>query len=98
MALLERLYGRWILTEQQEGGIKVYQKTNKIEVSVGDEGFEIKSNGEFIKYGKSFSGTPMKITGRFQLNENTLYAYFNDPYLDSMFTILSVDENTLKVR
>jgi hypothetical protein len=98
MGLQEQLYKRWILSEQQEGGIKVYQKIDSSKKGDVEEGFEIKPNGEFVKYGKSFSGRPMKITGRVQMDGNTVYAYFNDPYLDSMFTVLSVDENTLKVR
>jgi len=81
--------------------MKVYQAKDPDSVSldkVEEDGFELRKNGEFIKYSVDFSGTQMQTVGHFKVKGNTVYVYFDDPYLDSVFNIVSLDEETLKIR
>ena len=39
MGLQEQLYRRWVLSEQQEGGVKVYQKTDNSNHGNVEDGF-----------------------------------------------------------
>lgn len=97
-----KLFNHWILTGKENNGIKVYRakkvalgNTHKIEY---EDSFEIKENGEFVKYMRSSDGNPRPYVGRYEIQGDTLHSYFKNHYLDSMFTIVSLDNNVLKIR
>lgn len=96
-----KLFNYWVLTGQENKGTRVYTPKK---AALGDtqqtekEGFEIKENGEFIKYEISPAGTPMRYIGHYEISGNTLSSYFKNHYLDSMFTIVALDDNVLKIR
>jgi hypothetical protein len=98
-----KLFNHWILTGKENNGIKVYTPKKatstdgqKIE---NEDSFEIKENGEFIKYMKSTDGTQRPYVGRYDIQGDTLHVFFKNHYLDTMFTILALDDNNvLKIR
>jgi hypothetical protein len=95
-----KLFNYWVLTGQNNG-IRIYTSkkvpddTRQIE---NDDGFEIKENGEFIKYEMSPTGEPTRYIGRYEIKGNELYTHFKNHYLDSMFTIVALEDNVLKIR
>jgi Lipocalin-like domain len=98
-----KLCNHWVFTGKENNGIRVYRakkaasdNTQQIE---NEDSFEIKDNGEFIKYMMSPDGMSKQLVGRYEIEGNTLYARFKNHYLDSMFTIEALDENNvLKIR
>ena len=96
-----KLFNHWILTKEDDNGIKVYrtkdpESGNKMETE--KDGFEIKENGEFIQHKTSRDGKHRAFKGRFEIEGNTVYSRFKNTYLDSMFTIVELDDYTLKLR
>jgi predicted lipase len=91
------LFNRWIFSDEA-GGVRTYQASKAPHrQETEDDSFEIKENGEFVRYSKTESGVLIKNVGRFEIKENTIYVYFKDHYSDLMFSIVSVDNNALKV-
>ncbi len=99
-----KLFNYWVLTSKENNGIRVYRPKNAALANgqqIEDEdSFEIKENGEFIKYGISPDGTQMRYDGRYEIQGNAICAYFKNSYLDSMFEIVAFDDNNnlLKIR
>jgi Lipocalin-like domain len=97
-----KLFNQWILTGKENNGIRVYSakkialgNTHQIE---NEDSFEIKENGEFVKYMTSPEGNPSPYVGRYEIQGDTLHSYFKNHYLDSMFTIVSLHNNVLRIR
>lgn len=97
-----KLFNYWIITGQEDNGIRLYKpkkaalgNTQQIE---NEDSFEIKENGKFIKYMMSPEGTPRRYTGRYEIEGNILHSYFKNHYLDSMFTIVELDNDVLKIK
>ena len=96
--MTEDLFNRWILSEESKEGIKTYHTLEHSNgKDSGKQGFEIKKNGEFVIYTKSASGISIKNVGHFEIKGNTVYVYFKDHYSDFMFTIVSVDKESLNI-
>lgn len=98
-----KLFNHWIMTGKENNGIRVYRPkkaistdTQKIE---NRESFEIKENGEFIRYITSPDGTERRYVGRYQFEGDTIHVFFENHYLDTMFTVVALDEgNVLKIK
>lgn len=97
-----KLFDYWVLTDKENNGIRVYtpkktaiDNTQQIEK---EDSFEIKENGEFIKYMISPAGKTMRFIGRYEIEGNTLHSYFENHYLDSMFNIVALDDKVLKIK
>jgi hypothetical protein len=96
------LFNRWVFSEESEG-VKTYRPSARFsEKKQGREeqrrhGFEIKKNGEFIIYTERDSGMPVENVGRYEVKGDTVYVYFPDHYSDIMFTLKSVDKDSLKI-
>ena len=97
-----KLFNYWVLTGQENNGIRVYtpkkaalDNTQQIE---NEDSFEIKENGEFIKYVISPAGRSMRYIGRYEIEVNTLYSNFKKHYLDSMFNIVALNDKILKIK
>ncbi|HKG30934.1 MAG TPA: lipocalin family protein [Nitrososphaeraceae archaeon] len=98
-----KLFNYWVLTGKENNGIRIYGPKNTASGNAqqveNEDSFEIKENGEFIKYMMSPDGTPRRYIGRYEIKGDTLYSYFKNHYLDSMFTIVALDDNNvLKIR
>ena len=73
-----KLFNYWVLTGQENSGIRVY-KPKKAALGntqrIGNEdSFEIRENGQFIKYMMSTEGTPRPYIGRYEIEANTLHS------------------------
>jgi hypothetical protein len=97
-----KLFNYWVLTGQENKGIRVYttkkaavDNTQQIE---NEDSFEIKENGEFIKYVISPAGRPMRFIGHYEIEGNTLHSRFKNHYLDSMFNIVALNDKVLKIK
>lgn len=96
------LFNRWVFSKDS-GGIKIYRPSTSLsgekQRQEGEQGdaFEIKKNGEFIRYTVTDSGTPVENVGRYEIKGDTVYVYFPDHYSDLMFTLKSVDKDSLKI-
>src|SRR5688500_9375993 len=98
-----KLFNHWVLTGKENNGVKVYRvkkvaldNTHQIE---NKDSFEIKENGEFVTYMMRADGNPRPYVGRYEIQGDILHSYFENHYLDSMFTIISLDDNNvLKIR
>jgi hypothetical protein len=97
-----KLFNYWVLTGQENNGIRVYtpkkaalNNTQQIE---NEDSFEIKEDGEFIKYVMSPAGKTMRFIGRYEIEGNTLYSHFKNHYLDSMFNIVALNDKILKIK
>jgi hypothetical protein len=96
-----RLFKHWVLVSKGSDGMMIYKpkdalSDNKSEVE--QEGFEIKPNGEFIRYELSPSQSLVRYKGNYKIEGNTLYTRFKNQYLDSLFRIEEVGDNVLKIK
>src|SRR5215213_1481860 len=99
-----KLFNYWVPRSKENNGIRVY-RPKKTALENGDQvdyedSFEIKENGEFIKYGIFADGTQRAYNGRYEIHGNIIYTYFKNSYLDSMLEIVALDDNNkiLKIR
>lgn len=60
--------------------------------------FELKPNGQFIQYEVSSDGKTSATKGRYVVQDNLIYVNFDDPYKDFIFSIISNDNKSLRVR
>jgi Lipocalin-like domain len=97
-----KIFNHWLLTDKESNGIRVYRPKKDVlldaQQTENEDSFEIKENGEFVKYMASPDGTLRSHIGRYQIEGNTLHSYFKNHYLDSMFVIESLDNDVLKIR
>ena len=99
-----KLFNHWVLTEKQKNGKRVYRPktavSGKAQQMQNEDSFEIKENGEFVKYIVSPDGKSRSYVGRYEIDGNILRSYFKNHYLDSMCEIeeLDGDNNVLKIR
>jgi hypothetical protein len=99
-----KLFNHWVLTEKEKNGIRVYRPktavSDKAPQIENEDSFEIKQNGEFIKYIVSSDGRQKSYVGRYEIDGNTLRSYFKNHYLDSICVIEALDDanNVLKIR
>jgi hypothetical protein len=95
-----RLFNHWILKSKEDSDVRVYTPKKAISDTIHEakeDSFEIKPDGKFIKYEISSSGSPVAYTGRYEIEGDTLYTYFDNHYLDSMFRIVELGDNILKI-
>ncbi|MGB5090948.1 MAG: hypothetical protein WBN72_08405 [Nitrososphaeraceae archaeon] len=97
-----RLFNHWVLKGREENGIRIYTpKKRGLDNSQqleNKDSFEIKENGEFIKYETSGSGIPVRYFGRYEIKGNELYTQFKNHYLDSILIIEELEDKVLKIR
>jgi lipocalin-like protein len=97
-----KLFKRWILQNTENNGIRIYVSDKSSEVNdnsnIKKDGFEIKENGEFIQFHTLSNGSDKEFRGHYLVEGNTLYSRFQNSYFDSMFTILELNDNVLKLR
>jgi hypothetical protein len=95
-----RLFKHWVLISKGSDGVMTYKAKDALPDNTNkdvQEGFELKPNGEFIRYEMSPSQSPMRYTGKYKIERNTLYTRFKNQYLDSLFRIEEVDDSVLKI-
>jgi hypothetical protein len=96
-----RLFKHWVLATKMNDGTMIYtpkealsDDTHEIEQA----GFELKPDGEFVKYELSHTGSPVRYSGKYEIKGNTLYTRFKNQYLDSVYRLDEVGDNVLKIR
>ena len=96
-----RLFKHWVLASKGDDRTMIYtpkealsDNTHEIE----QDGFELKPDGEFIKYELSHDGSPVRYSGRYEIKGNTLYTRFKNQYLDSVYRLVEVGDNVLKIK
>lgn len=95
------MYNAWYFEKNEEDGTKVYKTRADIakgEVNVSRDGFEFKENGELIKYRVTDKDKLMSHNGHYEIKGDKLYTRFENHYLDTVFRIVSMDSNTLKIK
>jgi hypothetical protein len=95
-----RLFKHWVLTSKEDNGVMIYKPKDALSGNTNEverEGFEIKPDGEFIKYELSPDRSPVRYVGKYKIQGNTLYTRFKNQYLDSLFRIVEVGDNILKI-
>ena len=65
---------------------------------IEQDGFELKPDGEFVKYESSHAGSPVYYSGKYEIKGDTLYTRFKNQYLDSAYRLVELDDNVLKIR
>ena len=60
--------------------------------------FELMPDGQFVQYKASSTGKMDISKGRYTIKGNYIYVNFDDPYKDFIFSIISNDDKSLKVR
>ncbi len=96
------IFKHWIHSREEDTeGVRVYRPSDyKFPPSRGREGFELKKNGEFIRYGIGPTDRPQKITGTWKAEGgNQIRVSFEAQKQDSYtMQVVSCDERLLKVR
>jgi hypothetical protein len=94
-----RLFKHWVLRSKAGSGVMIYgpKDTMSRATEVEKDGFEIKPNGEFIKYELAPNELPVRHMGRYEIQGNTVYTRFKNHYLDSLFKIEELNDNVLKI-
>lgn len=99
MEIDANLISCWIHSPERDSDeAKTYRRTKKLDDTNIVDGFELKSNGEFIGYTKSNKGKPELDKGHYQIFNDTIVVNFDDPYRDYILKIVSLDKDLLKVR
>ncbi len=96
-----KLFGRWILQNKENNGIKVYTDNEseiKKNLNTERDGFEIKENGEFIRFKIYHDGNTKEFKGQYIIEGNTLYSRFKNSYMDSMFIIVELNDHILRLQ
>lgn len=96
------MFKHWTHSHEEDSeGIKVYRPSGyNFPPSRGRDGFELKENGEFIRYGVGATDKQEAVVGTWIAEgENKIQVSF-DPQNNQSFTIdiVSSDENVLKIR
>ena len=94
-----RLFNDWVLTAKDDEGVRVYKPKR---ASLGknetrEEGLEIQPDGKIIQYELSPTGRQIRYAGTYEVEGNALYTHFKNHYLDSIFTILELSDDTLRI-
>ena len=96
------MFKHWIHSREEDTGeTRVYRPSNyKFPPSRGREGFELKENGEFIRYRIGPTDRPQKIVGTWKVEKgNHLRVTFEGQKRESyIMQFVSCDEQVLKVR
>lgn len=99
--LSHAIFKQWIHSREEDTeGVRVYRPSDyNFPPSRGREGFEIKENGEFIRYGIGPTDRRQKITGTWKVEENNKIRVTFEGQRQESYTIqiLSCDEGVLKV-
>ncbi len=80
-------------------GIMIYRPKEILSsgTEVEKDGFEIKPDGEFIRYELSPNRSLVRYVGRYEIEGNTVYTRFKNHYLDSLFRIEELNDDVLKI-
>jgi hypothetical protein len=95
-----RLLKHWVLTKIGDDGIRTYtpkESTSDTVREIEGDGFELKQDGTFIKYGSSNTGSPFSYTGKYEIEGDTISTRFKNHYLDSKLKIENLDDNLLEI-
>lgn len=96
------IFKHWIHSREEDmGDVRVYRPSDyQFPPSRGREGFEIKPNGQFIRYGIGSTDKPQKKMGTWKAQGENQIRVFFDAQRQTSYTmqILSCDESVLKVR
>ena len=93
-----RLFKAWELFKEHPDGTLDLRQVNTLLEKNPKNGFELRPNGEFIYNKVSSGGRVTTNKGRFELKDNFIYVYFDDPYQDIIFRIISCGDKALTVR
>ncbi len=95
-----RIFNRWVLTGKTDEGIKIYAHKNEksdAKQEIERNGLELKPNGELVRYELSPKGSLVQYTGKYKIDGNTMYTYFKNHYLDSLYKIVELNDKVLKI-
>jgi hypothetical protein len=94
-----RLFNHWVLTGKGDNGVMIYTPKKALSDTTEEnerDSFDIKPDGEFIKY-ESSEGSPVSYIGKYKIDGNILYTYFKNHYLDTLYKIVELGDNVLKI-
>lgn len=96
------IFKHWVHSHEEDTtDIKVYRPhDHRFPRSRGRRGFEIKENGEFIRYDIAPDDRIKRVQGHFKVEgRNRFHIFFEDPKFKSYtMNIVSLSENVLKLR
>ena len=96
------MFKHWIHSHEEDSEeIKVYRPNEyNFPPARGREGFELKENGEFIRYGIGATDKSETVVGTWKaVDENKIQVSFdNQSYQSFTIDIVSSDEDVLKIR
>ena len=95
-----RIFNHWVLRDKTGDGIKIYEPKDErsgTKQEIEKDGLELKSDGELVRYKLSSNGSPVRFTGEYKIDGDTIYTYFKNHYLDSLYKIVELDDNMLKI-
>jgi hypothetical protein len=95
-----RLFKHWVLVSKGSDGVMIYKPKDALSdntIEVEQEGFEIKPDGEFIRYEMPARQSLVRYIGKYKIDGNTLYTRFKNQYLDSLFRIEELSDDVLKI-
>lgn len=96
-----RLFNHWVQTGKEDNGLKIYTPKKALSDATKEmeqDGFELKPDGKLVKYELSPSGSPVRYNGNYKIEGNTLYSYFKNHYQDSLYKIVELGDDVLKIR
>ncbi len=95
-----KLLKNWVLLSTKDNGIRVYKPKEVVERTAKkiEEGFELMPDGTFIQHWSSTSGTPLSITGKYEIDGDTISTRFMNHYLDSNLKIEYCGDDLLEIR
>lgn len=95
------MFKHWTHSHEEDSeGIKVYRPSEyNFPPSRGRDGFELKENGEFIRYGVGATDKQEAVVGRWiPEGENKIQVFFDNQNNQSfIIDLVSSDENVLKI-
>ena len=94
------IFKHWIHSREEDTeSMRVYRPSDyKFPPSRGREGFELKENGEFIRYGIGPTDRPQKIRGTWKAEAGNQISFEAQRQESYTMQVVSCDERLLKVR
>jgi hypothetical protein len=97
----QRLYGKWYFVKKEADGTNIYKTTLGTEENqdnAEENGFEFKEDGSLIRYRFTNKEKILSQNGTYEIIGDKLYTHFENHYLDTVYKIISIENNMLKIK
>jgi hypothetical protein len=97
----QRLYGTWYFVKKETDGTNIYKTTLVTEENQDNterSGLEFKEDGSLISYRLTNKEKILSQNGTYKIIGDKLYTHFENHYLDTVYKIISIEDNMLKIK